>query len=1071
MYLHGRLVTEITKPRQQSLLAYLVLNSTAPVTRRYVSYVFWPGSTESQASTNLRYLLHQLRSDFPPIEELVDIGKRTLHWNPSTHLEVDVHEFEALASGGLTTPEGREAEEALRRGVAFYRGDLLPSCYDDWIFPHRERLGLLYRDALQRLIDILDEAGRTREAISYATTLFMYDKTNETACRRLMGLHAANGDRASALRAYHICASTLEQELSSQPGVETYSLYERTVAGAPPAATAPQARTVPRSVRGRKVSFVGRGEELALLLEAWEATEPGSPQLAVIHGETGVGKSRLAEEFLSWAEDLSIATARSRCYDAQGGLAYAPFTELLGSEIYASRLDGVDEAALAEAARLAPELLAGRGLSPPPPPANRKWRRRRLFEAVGRMLVLNPETVLLIDDIQWCDRDSLALLHYLLHLQCAAKLLVVATMRSEDTAPADHPLTKLLDTLRVEGKLWEVDLKPLDKDETLHLASQLARRELNREEIDAVYSRTDGNPLYIVELLRANRDEEDGSVGLLSATGAAHAIPSTIEAVIHSRLSRLSRHARRLVGLAAVIGRSFTYDVLLGASDMDEDLIVRSLDELWQRRIIREQGEKGYDFAHDWFRDVAYAELGSARRRLYHKKVAEALEAAHADVASYSLAARLATHFDRAGMKHKAYTYHRLAGAAAQRVYANSEAAHHLRRTLELMDSLPEAAGEESETELSLLTSLGVSLVALEGYASPEVRRTYSRAYEITRNKGDYAVGPILRAMAISAVSRLELEKAYEYGRELLRFADSRRDAALATEAYYVTGITSFWKGEFKDSTKDLKLSISVYQPSNRNLHIALFSQDPLVVCRCRLAFSLWCLGRVDEAVSASGRAVEEARRGRHPFSLGYVLFWTALLHTHMGHITSALESSQELVRLSRKHELGLWECMGRTVLGWATAHRGDVEGGVEQMRAGIGDLKSTGSEFLVSCFEGLLAELEAGTGEIEGALRRISGAIRFVRQEGERWCLSPLLRRRGDLLWRWRRDEKAAVESYREAVEVARAQGAKSFEQEAEEQLDRLMRRARSRAGNAAGGRSRNTLGGTSGTKGPQDA
>ena len=123
-----------------------------------------------------------------------------------------------------------------------------------------------------------------------------------------------------------------------------------------------------------------------------------------------------------------------------------------------------------------------------------------------------------------------------------------------------------------------------------------------------------------------------------------------------------------------------------------------------------------------------------------------------------------------------------------------------------------------------------------------------------------------------------------------------------------------------------------------------------------------------------------------------------------------------------------------------------------------------------VSCFEGLLAEIEAGTGEVEGALRRVSGAIGCVRREGERWCLSPLLRIRGDLLWQWRRDEEAAAESYREALDVARSQGAKSFEQEAEEQLGRLMRRPRNRAGNGARGRSRNTLGETSGTEEPQD-
>jgi DNA-binding SARP family transcriptional activator len=270
--------------RAESLLAYLLLHRDAPQPRARIAGLLWPTSSEAQARTNLRHVLHTLRHSLPEAERCLQVTARTLRWGGPVELDVAAFE-DALARGAL--------EEA----VDAYAGDLLEGSYDAWVVPERERLKGLYVQALERLATALEGA----PALDYAERLLRADPLREETCRLLMQLHDAAGDVARALRVYHACAAALERELGVEPSAATRAAYEALLPGTRRAA----------AESGRAV-LIGRAEERARLTRLWQAAEQRHPRLVLVTGEPGIGKSRVVEELRSWCAHRGAATAEAR---------------------------------------------------------------------------------------------------------------------------------------------------------------------------------------------------------------------------------------------------------------------------------------------------------------------------------------------------------------------------------------------------------------------------------------------------------------------------------------------------------------------------------------------------------------------------------------------------------------------------------------------------------------------------------------------------------------------------------------------------------------------------------------
>lgn len=657
--------------RQQSLLAYLMMHREAPQSRRHLAFLFWPDTSEPQALTNLRNLLHKLRELLPDSDRYLHIDTQTIHWQPDIPCVLDVADFVTLAQSDQPVD--------IEKAIDLYHGELLPSCYEEWIIPHREQLQQLLFTALEKIVATQESIRNYSAAIDYAQQLLRRDPLREETYRHLMRLHALNEDRAAVMHVYHTCNTNLQSQLGLEPSTATRNYYEQLL----------NVQPQPASVQlpAASVHFVGRKAEWVLLQNLWSEAATKLPHLILIKGEAGIGKTRLAEELAEWVRRQGLPVLTAHCYAAQGQLAYAPLVECLQSR----STQNLEDIWLTELARLQPEILIEHPQLPTPTPITQDWQRLRLFKALSQTLPKNQPALLIhIEDLQWCDRDTLDWLHYLLQNRLAAespvRLFVMATIRNEETG-SDHPVKAFLADLQRSEQLTEIELGPLNEADTFLLAGQVAGRSLDPTWSPLLYQGSEGHPLFVVEMIRSG-------LGQLEHHGAEHAdamlqimqtLPHKVKQVILERLTQLTPATLELAGLAATIGRSFNFHVLQQAMQADEAALVHGLDELWRRRIIREQGTDMYDFSHDRIREVAYSSMSLARRRLTHHRVAQALEIIYAATLG-QVSGRIATHYELAGHLDQAIPYYERAAEEARRIYANADAIRDYRRALALLE-------------------------------------------------------------------------------------------------------------------------------------------------------------------------------------------------------------------------------------------------------------------------------------------------------------------------------------------------------------------------------------------------
>jgi tetratricopeptide (TPR) repeat protein len=739
-----------------------------------------------------------------------------------------------------------------------------------------------------------------------------------------MRLHDARGDRARALHVYHVCATTLERELGVEPSAATRETYEALLS-----LDRQPEDAEPDGGRLGGLPLVGRGPERSRLTSLWRATERGRAQFVLVAGEPGVGKTRLVEEFRTWCVHRGAVAADARSYPAEGALAYGPVVAWLRAEGIRTRLGRLDRARLTELARLLPELLtAVPGLARPEslPEAE---QRQRLFDAVvGAIAAAGAPLLLVADDIHWCDRETLHFLHYLLRVEPDARLLVAATARREEIDQR-HPLHEFLTGLHALDRCTEIELDRLTRAETAALAERISGRPVAEPDVDRLYGETEGSPLFVVEAMRAGWQHQPGDGGWMSPK---------VQAAIAARLTQLSEPARALVDLAATIGRAFTTDVLADASETDADTLVRGLDELWRRRIVREQGANGYDFSHDKIREVAYLGLSPARRRHHHLRVARALERRYVHDPE-PVSGQLAAHYERAGQIDQAIAWYRRAADAARQLHANVEAIRLLERALDLLRALPETPQRQAR-ELTIIAALPAPLGWVDGWASDRLAAVHQRGLDLARALGIESAPPLLRSLAIASLSRRDFATAGDFGEQLRARGEREADDVLLVEADYILGIAAFWQGRFAAARGHFEAAVDRYRPEHHRVHLLRYGLDPKVICLSRLGNTLWFLGRPEAATRARDAALALAAEIGHPFSRSTALVFAAMLALDMRDADGIRAYTALLTAELGVHETRPTQVSSEAISGYVDVLDGRLETGIARIQRSLDETR-----------------------------------------------------------------------------------------------------------------------------------
>ncbi len=1032
--------------RMCSLLVYLVLNRQKQQTRQYLSFCFWPDTTEKQARTNLRQLIHKLRKTIPNADAFLEIDKHTIRWNPDSHFSLDIASFEKLIDQSNTAALNNDdagMADFLEKAVEHYGGDLFPECYDSWIEPIRKNLKASFMKALNTLIDYFENKRKYSKAISYAGRLLNCDNLDEHTYRVLMKLHAQNNDRTHLADIYQECEDLLCKELGIEPSEETRLLYDRLMNDPAPG------NKNGKDNRTRKLQtdwpLVGRQPEWESLLNVWKSVLKGECRFVSISGDPGIGKSRLGWELLETLRRQGYTTAYTRCYETAATLSYSPVTDWLRDDSIRAELGKLNPVWLKETARLLPQLLIEYPDLPKPDPLTENWQRIQFFESLTNAFLINKKaTLLFLDDLQWCDRETLEWLGYLYHSGCANNLLVLGALRPVEGAD-NLPLQNLLTDLRNNSKIDEIHLGRLNPDESVKLANRVSGKMENVH--PDIYGESEGNPLFVVEIVRQShfRDRKSNSTEPDSGTASDRLIqdefspvPPRVHEVISGRFKQLSEKSRELLWLMAAIGREFSFRLLAEASGWETGDVIESMEELQNHQIIRELPSGAYDFTHDKLREVAYFNISGARKRWFHRQIAGAIEAVNPG--KTDMYNRLAYHYDRGEEFTKAINYYRYAASHARQMLANREALHYSDRALDLLDDMPEKT-RGNEIERSILIGNLISLVHLHTYSSSDIPNICNRIRHLSNKMGQSTPVPVLRTLAISNLTTGNLEAANEIGREILNQAKKTGNDIELVEACYVLGTTLEKQGKFSAADKHMDAVQVHNNPDQQREHIRQYGQDPFAICKARRAFLQWKLGEKE----LSNRLLEEAHRDvvelDHPFSLNYVKTILVWIHILKEELKTAQNVAEEIIRSTSRYGFSLWSAYAKIFLGSAFSKQNNITGGISLTREGLSIMENNNFAIDRPYLNSLLAEALVKVNNYDDALSIMDESLERIHKTGQRSMEAEVHRIYGEICLQMNPPGiDQAKKRFQIAIEVARKQKAAGLEQRALKSLKKVQ-------------------------------
>ena len=800
--------------------------------------------------------------------------------------------------------------------------------------------------------------------------------------------------------------------------------------------------------------LVGREHEIAMLLERWQLAQDGEGQVVLLAGDPGIGKSRIVNGLVSRLEIEGVAALRYQCSPYHVNSAFFPIIESFErtllferDESVASKTDKLETLIVGQfgAQRKDVRFVAGilslptdddSDALPLTPQKHRDETIRALVDVIIAAARRRP-IVMLFEDAHWADPTSVQMLDQLISAVRTIRLLIVLTHRPEFQSSWSR-----------HGHVTSLNLSKLTRAQSRAMIAKLSHgKALPTDLVEQILGRKDGVPLFVEELttaiLESGELKDAGDHYDYVGTISTVAIPATLQDSLLARLDRLGT-AKEIAQLGATLGREFSYELMSAVSSMEEAQLQEALSKLVEAEVLYQQGAgwlARFTFKHALIQDAAYQMLLKGSRQQFHARIARVLDAKFPETRD-AQPELIAHHYTEAGLLEQAVRYWQHAGEQAVRRFANIEALKHLAKALVLAKTLPDTA-ERIQRELALELAFAAPLIAITGYAAPEVGAAYERARLLCQQIGDNRhLFTVLRGLWVFYAVRCELSTAREFGEELLRIGREQQDPAMLVEAHQALAQTLFHQGEFVLADEHSRQGTALYDPAKHHAHVFLYGADPGIACLFWGALALWFLGYPDQALARSEAALNLAREIKHPLGLTYGFQGMASVHQFRREGPSAQSQADAAMKLSAEQGLPFWLAFGMFVHGWALSAQGQGAEGISQMRDGIAAWEATGAKAWQPYFRAPLAEECWRNGRAGEGLLILQEASQAARQSGERTHESELLRLEGELRLAVENHpgEVAKVEAlFAQAIDVAQRQQAKSLELRAAMSLSRL--------------------------------
>jgi DNA-binding SARP family transcriptional activator len=1068
------------------------------------------------------------------------VTRTTVEFNRASDHWLDLAEFEELRL--QPDVASLERALSLYRGPFLDGLSLADSpAFEEWALLKVEETRRSVLSVLGHLTTLQMARGETSEAERWARRQLELEPYREQAHRQLMVALALSGERSAALAHYETCRQLLAQDLGCEPEDETLALYAQIRDGtlshppSPPASltamqwapsTAAQHGSPATSAYPR-VELVARQQELARLGSFLEQALTGQGGVALIEGEAGGGKTALLDEFARWAGQahggLIVLSGRCNAY-AGAGDPYLPFREMLqtlAGEVEGKRASGtlspaqarrVWEALPAVGAALVEhgpdlidsfvpgEALVRRAEAFRTPSGVTQWQARLreivqrdqqgtapapqadLFAQVTHVLhavAVSRPLLLSIDDLQWADGGTVALLFHLGRRLSGSRILLVCAYRPEalpeptDPEGPGRPLGSVLQELAREWGDVLIDLDQADGRAFVEAYVDSEPNRLGPAFRQALYDHGGGNPLFTVELLRSFQRQ-----GALLQDEAGRWVeageldwerwPPRVEAVIAANVADLPDEDRAILQAASVQGEQFAAEVVAGVLAWDEEAVVRRLSgPLGTRHRLVEavsldrlpssgQRLSRYRFRHWLVQRSAYRSLDAVARARLHEATGRALEAVYAaEERPPALAPALARHFEAAGMPLEAARYRLEAGRWAAHLVAYDEAIAHLERGLALLDGVAPSR-ERLRLELVLCMAMDTPAMLQRGWQAPAYTRALERLSELIQHpdlRDDPQRLTGLSVLALSMGWSAHPESSSRAGDQLLGLAQEG-DQQPHMLGHWALGFSYWLRGQPIAAREHLGRALTLYAPEANGPLSGLLGADPGVMAHAMLGSVLWLLGYPDQARASLQQGVAQARELDQAPSLGFAHFMAAMMTSVLGRdVAVALNHCQALSALGQVNLVyGVW---AELLAAQAQAQEGRAGAGTLELELeqGLARAVEAGSTWQAAGsgagYAGLLllqAEVCAQAGQIETGQQAMDQALAWIERTGVRAMEADVWRMRGELLLLADRsvsstDPGDAQSCFLRALQVAREQQARWLELRAAVSLARLWR------------------------------